>query len=113
MKGVRDERPEKMTVELQRIHLESKKTVLLITHSIPEAVYLSDRVIVMSERPGSIASIYYDIDLARPRDLSVMASPQFALYTKTIRQQAFISAMSCSSCSLAGYQNCNRVADQP
>ncbi|OHV82643.1 ABC transporter ATP-binding protein [Rhizobium sp. LCM 4573] len=79
---------EKMNVELQRIWLESRKTVLLITHSIPEAVYLSDRVVVMSERPGSIAAIY-DIDLPRPRDLSVMASTQFASYTKTIRQHFY------------------------
>ncbi|MEZ2127845.1 MULTISPECIES: ABC transporter ATP-binding protein [unclassified Sinorhizobium] len=79
---------EKMNVELQRIWLESKKTVLLITHSIPEAVYLSDRVVVMSERPGSIAAIY-DIKLPRPRDLSVMASPEFASYTRTIRQHFY------------------------
>jgi NitT/TauT family transport system ATP-binding protein len=59
---------ESMNMELQRIWLESKKTVLLITHSIPEAVFLSDRVLVMSERPGGIAAIY-DIDLPRPRPL--------------------------------------------
>ncbi|MHC1550848.1 ABC transporter ATP-binding protein [Phyllobacterium sp. K27] len=79
---------EKMNVELQRIWLESRKTVLLITHSIPEAVYLSDRVVVMSERPGSIAAIY-DIDLPRPRDLSVMGSAQFGSYTKMIRQHFY------------------------
>ncbi|MFA9439242.1 ABC transporter ATP-binding protein [Uliginosibacterium sp. sgz301328] len=75
---------EKMNGELQRIWMESKKTVLLITHSIPEAVFLSDRVLVMSERPGSIAAVY-DIDLPRPRSLNVMASPEFARYTRTIR----------------------------
>ncbi|SEJ85027.1 ABC transporter ATP-binding protein [Paraburkholderia diazotrophica] len=75
---------ENMNMELQRIWLESKKTVLLITHSIPEAVFLSDRVLVMSERPGSIAAIY-DIDLPRPRPLEVMATPAFLHYTKTIR----------------------------
>jgi NitT/TauT family transport system ATP-binding protein len=79
---------EKMNVELQRIWLESKKTVLLITHSIPEAVYLSDRVVVMGERPGSVVEIY-DIDLPRPRGLSVMASSQFAAYTKTIRKHFY------------------------
>ena len=75
---------ESMNMELQRIWLESKKTVLLITHSIPEAVFLSDRVLVMSERPGSIAAIY-DIDLPRPRSLEVMATPAFLHHTKTIR----------------------------
>ncbi|NBX91320.1 MAG: ABC transporter ATP-binding protein [Betaproteobacteria bacterium] len=79
---------EKMNLELQRIWLESKKTVLLITHSIPEAVFLSDRVIVMSERPGTIDAIY-DIDLARskqsPRTLDVMSSLEFVQYAKTIR----------------------------
>jgi NitT/TauT family transport system ATP-binding protein len=75
---------EKMNAELQRIWLESKKTVLLITHSIPEAVFLSDRVVVMSERPGSIAAIY-DIELKRPRSLDVMGTSQFAHHAKTIR----------------------------
>jgi NitT/TauT family transport system ATP-binding protein len=75
---------ESMNLELQRIWLESKKTVLLITHSISEAVFLSDRVMVMSPRPGSIAAIY-DIDLPRPRPLEVMATPGFLHYTKTIR----------------------------
>ena len=75
---------EKMNIELQRIWLESRKTVLLITHSIPEAIFLSDRVLVMSERPGSIAAIY-DINLPRPRPLDVMSAPAFSQYAKTIR----------------------------
>jgi NitT/TauT family transport system ATP-binding protein len=79
---------EKMNMELQRIWLESKKTVLLITHSIPEAVFLSDRVIVMSERPGKIDAIY-DINLKRtlesPRSLDVMSSMEFVQYAKQIR----------------------------
>lgn len=79
---------EKMNLELQRIWMESQKTVLLITHSIPEAIFLSDRVIVMSERPGTIAAIY-DIDLPRPRTLDVMGSPEFASYAKSIRAHFF------------------------
>lgn len=79
---------EKMNVELQRIWLESRKTVLLITHSIPEAVFLSDRVVVMSERPGGIAATY-DIALPRPRSLDVMATPEFAAHTKAIRSHFY------------------------
>jgi NitT/TauT family transport system ATP-binding protein len=79
---------EKMNLELQRIWSASKKTVLLITHSIPEAIFLSDRVIVMSERPGSIAAVY-DIDLPRPRPLDVMGTEQFASYARTLRAHFF------------------------
>jgi len=75
---------EKMNLELQRIWFETKKTVLLITHSIPEAVFLADRVLVMTERPGSIAAIY-PIDLPRPRSLAVMGDPEFVRLTQMIR----------------------------
>ena len=75
---------EKMNLELQRIWFETKKTVLLITHSIPEAVFLADRVLVMTERPGSIAAIY-PVDLPRPRSLAVMGNPEFVRLTQMIR----------------------------
>ena len=75
---------ERMNLELQRIWLTSKKTVLLITHSIPEAIFLSDRVFVMSERPGRILQVY-DIELPRPRRLDVMGSEKFALYARQLR----------------------------
>src|SRR5437870_1139344 len=75
---------EKMNLELQRIWYETKKTVMLITHSIPEAVFLADRVLVMTERPGSIAAIY-DVDLPRPRSLAVMGDPAFVKLAQTIR----------------------------
>jgi NitT/TauT family transport system ATP-binding protein len=79
---------EKMNLELQRIWMASKKTVMLITHSIPEAIFLSDRVIVMSERPGSIAAVY-DIELPRARTLDMMASSEFGHYTKLVRAHFF------------------------
>jgi NitT/TauT family transport system ATP-binding protein len=75
---------ERMNVELQRIQRETKKTILLITHSIQEAVFLGDRVMVMSQRPGSIAAVY-DVLLRRPRSLDVLADPAFVELTQTIR----------------------------
>ena len=79
---------ERMNLELQRIWHSTGKTVLLITHSIPEAVFLADRVVVMSERPGTIAAIY-EVDLPRPRPLSVMGTPGFAALTQKIRGHFF------------------------
>ena len=76
---------EKMNVELQRIQGETGKTVLLITHSIPEAVFLADRVMVMNARPGNIAAVY-DISLPRPRTLDIMANPLFVEMTQKIRK---------------------------
>lgn len=67
---------EKMNLELQRIWLERKKTVLFITHSIPEALFLSDRVLLMSPRPGSIIEVI-SIDFSRPRELSTMQATGF------------------------------------
>jgi NitT/TauT family transport system ATP-binding protein len=75
---------ERMNVELQRIQRETEKTVLLITHSIPEAVFLADRVVVMSARPGNIAAVY-DVALRQPRSLDVLSDPGFVELTQTIR----------------------------
>jgi NitT/TauT family transport system ATP-binding protein len=75
---------EKMNLELQRIWSETKKTVLFITHSIPESIFLSDRVLVMSERPGRVAAIY-SVPLPRPRKLAIMGSPEFSELALTIR----------------------------
>ena len=79
---------ERMNLELQRIWMAAAKTVLLITHSIPEAIFLSDRVFVMTERPGRIAAVY-DIDLPRPRSLDVMGSEKFAGYARSLRAHFF------------------------
>ncbi|MGE3146279.1 MAG: ABC transporter ATP-binding protein [Pseudorhodoplanes sp.] len=76
---------ERMNVELQRIQRETGKTVLLITHSIPEAVFLADRVLVMSARPGKIDA-FYQVPLPRPRSLDVMADPIFVALSQTIRR---------------------------
>jgi len=79
---------EKMNLELQRIWSETRKTVLFITHSIPEAVFLADRVLVMTERPGDIAAIY-DVALPRPRSLAVMGDPAFVALAQTIRRHFY------------------------
>jgi len=73
-----------MNVELQRIWMERRKTVLFITHSTAEAVYLADRVIVMTARPGKIGDAF-DVDLPRPRKLDVMNTEAFGAYVKRVR----------------------------
>ena len=75
---------ETMNVELQRIWMESRKTVLFITHSTSEAVFLADRVLVMTPRPGRIGDML-EIDLPRPRSLNVMNTPAFGAYVQRIR----------------------------
>jgi len=77
---------EQMNLDLQRIWLENRKTVLFITHSISEAVFLSDRVLVMSPRPGRIAADLR-IDLPRPRRFSMREQPSFGRYVAQIRGQ--------------------------
>jgi NitT/TauT family transport system ATP-binding protein len=76
---------EKMNVELSRIQRTTGKTILLITHSIPEAVFLADKVLVMTERPGGIAAIY-DVPLGRERNLDVMSNPIFTDLVARIRK---------------------------
>src|SRR5438477_3976105 len=65
-----------MQVELLRIWREARKTVLFVTHQIDEAIYLSDRVMVMSKRPGRTKKIF-DIKLPRPREYEMRVTPQF------------------------------------
>lgn len=65
-----------MQAELLQIWDRAKKTVIFVTHSIEEAAYLSDRVIVMSARPGRIKDVI-KIDLPRPRDYEMRLTPEF------------------------------------
>jgi NitT/TauT family transport system ATP-binding protein len=67
---------DRLNDELLSIWAQTGKTVLFVTHSVEEAAYLSDRVVVMSPRPGRIRSIY-DVDLPRPRGESTKLDPSF------------------------------------
>jgi len=75
---------EQMMNDLQALWLEQRKTVVFITHSIPEAVFLSDRVVVMTSRPGRIDDIV-PIDLPRPRELHMITEPIFNAFVQQIR----------------------------
>ncbi|MCA3261672.1 MAG: ABC transporter ATP-binding protein [Telmatospirillum sp.] len=75
---------EQMRVDLEKLWLDRRQTVLFITHGIAEAVALSDRVVVMTSRPGRVERII-DIDLPRPRSSAVLASPEFVGYCATIK----------------------------
>ncbi len=75
---------ERMNLELLRIWAESRKTVVFITHSIPEAVFLSDKIAVMSPRPGTIREVLC-VNIPRPREMTTMESPAFARLVGRIR----------------------------
>jgi NitT/TauT family transport system ATP-binding protein len=79
---------EELTIELMRICRERPKTILFVTHSIPEAVLLADRVVVMSARPGRISEII-DVPLPRPRDFDMEARNEFQSVTSRIRKLIF------------------------
>ena len=74
---------DQMNLDLQRIWQENRKTVLFVTHSIAEAVFLADRVLVMAPRPTRILE-EITIDLPRPRHLDIREAPEFATYVHKI-----------------------------
>ncbi len=75
---------EDMTMRLQMLWMHSRKTVLFITHSISEAVFLSDRVIVMTPRPGRVDELF-EVKIDRPRQFESMSSAAFASTVNRIR----------------------------
>ncbi len=72
-----------MASELLRIWERDRKTILFVTHDIDEAVYLADRIIVMSASPGRIVK-EIKVDFPRPRELAIRNTPEFTLYRKQI-----------------------------
>ncbi len=68
---------------LTQVWEQNRMTVMLITHDIEEAVFLSDRVVAMTPRPGKVAA-EFAIDLPRPRDPEVLGSPEFHGYYSQI-----------------------------
>jgi NitT/TauT family transport system ATP-binding protein len=77
---------DKMNLELQNIHAQAGATVVFVTHSIPEAVFLADRVVLLSPRPGRIRSIT-PVALARPRSLLTETSAEFQDVVRVLRSE--------------------------
>ena len=79
---------EELTLEVLRIWRDQPKTILFVTHSIPEAVLLSDRVVVMSPRPGRVAEVI-EVGLQRPRTFSMESHHEFQRCAQRTRTLIF------------------------
>jgi NitT/TauT family transport system ATP-binding protein len=75
-----------MNIELQQIWLATSKTIVLVTHSIPEAVFLADRVVLLTVRPGRIDEIV-DVPFARPRQMDVQSDRSFQSIVAHLRHR--------------------------
>src|SRR5581483_11679167 len=82
---------EELTIELLRIWREQPKTILFVTHSIPESVMLADRVVVLSPRPGRVAEVI-PVSVPRPRQFGMEALDEFQRAAGRIRQLIFGAA---------------------
>jgi NitT/TauT family transport system ATP-binding protein len=83
---------QRMNIELLRIWAEAKTTALLVTHSIAEAVFMADRVFVMTSRPGRIAA-EFPVALSRPRSLEMMKTGEFFDIVNRIRDRLFVPSV--------------------
>jgi len=87
--------------ELLRIWTEFRKTIIFVTHSIEESIYLSDRVVVMTYRPGTIKKIV-TIDLPRPRDIS---STHFIAIQKDLTRMVMEEQLRCQQAETASLRS--------
>jgi NitT/TauT family transport system ATP-binding protein len=81
---------EQMAVELARIWASTRTTVVFITHSIEEAVFLADRVVVMSPRPGRVTRVV-PVDYPRPRTWDMLTDPGVANLVADVRNELLTS----------------------
>ncbi|WP_062358002.1 ABC transporter ATP-binding protein [Herbidospora yilanensis] len=77
---------DRMNSMLQQLWMDTGKTTVLVTHSISEAVFLADRVVLLSQRPGRIQDVV-EIDFPRPRSLDIVKTPQFGEIVQHLRKQ--------------------------
>jgi NitT/TauT family transport system ATP-binding protein len=75
---------DEMNLLLLRLWAETEKTIVFVTHNISEAIFLADRVVVMTPRPGRVARVY-DIDLPRPRTIEMTFEPSFIALVQEIK----------------------------
>ena len=76
---------DKLNLQLRRLWFETRKTVVFVTHSIPEAVFLSTRIVVISPRPGRIIDVI-EVDLPDERPLSLRETPEFLTVAQRVRE---------------------------
>lgn len=77
---------DKMNLELQSIHAATGATIVFVTHSISEAIFLADRVVLLSPRPGRIRSVT-EVNLERPRSLDASSTPEFQKLVRQLRHE--------------------------
>src|SRR5215216_2920413 len=77
---------DEMNMLIQEIWMETGKTIAFVTHSIPEAIFLADRIVVMSARPGRVASVY-EVDIPRPRAVAIQTEPEFIARVMEIKRR--------------------------
>ena len=82
---------EAMNLELERIWLETRKTIVLVTHAINEAVFLADRIVLLSPRPGRIETVV-DVPFPRPRRPALQASTEFQAIAQGLREKLMVMA---------------------